>query len=225
MFPRKELKRDMKLAVERRRGESLITTLVFLIIYGSLYSLGGVVSVNLSELQLDDMLLFIFAVILLFFALIGITMQLFTLPVFIQGYRLYARSIADHRIGSVKTIFIAFRDYWRIVKLNLWISLFVFLWSLLFIIPGIIAVYRYRFAFYILMDHPECTAKEALCMSKELTKGFKWDLFVMDLSFLGWNILCGLTLGILSLWIMPYQYTTEAEAYKYISYVKNVKQY
>lgn len=81
--------------------------------------------------------------------------------------------------------------------------IFVFLWSLLFIIPGIIAGYRYRFALYNLCENPEMGVMEALNMSKAQTRGHKWELFVLDLSFLGWIILCGLTLGILSIWIMP----------------------
>ena len=68
----------------------------------------------------------------------------------------------------------------------------MFLWSLLFIIPGIIAGYRYRFALYNLCENPEMGVMEALNMSKAQTRGHKWELFVLDLSFLGWELLCTL---------------------------------
>ena len=96
--------------------------------------------------------------------------------------------------------------------------IFVFLWSLLFIIPGIIAGYRYRFALYNLCENPEMGVMEALNMSKAQTWGHKWELFVLDLSFIGWNLLCGLTLGILSIWITPYIQQTD------IGYFEAIKQ-
>ncbi|MBR2132397.1 MAG: DUF975 family protein [Oscillospiraceae bacterium] len=81
----------------------------------------------------------------------------------------------------------------------------VFLWSLLFVIPGIIAAYRYRFAVYNLLstDQP-ISASEAIAMSCKQTQGMKMDLFVLDLSFLGWEILSALTFGILNIWVLPY---------------------
>ena len=71
-------------------------------------------------------------------------------------------------------------------------------------IPGIVAAYRYRFAMLNLCENPEIGVMEALSMSKAQTLGFKWQLFVLDLSFIGWNILVGLTLGILDIWVAPY---------------------
>lgn len=97
----------------------------------------------------------------------------------------------------------------KIILLHLVMGLFVFLWTLLLVIPGIIAIYRYRFALYNLCENPEMGVMEAIRLSKQQTMGFKLDLFVLDLTFIGWGILCGLTLGILSIWIRPYIQQTD----------------
>lgn len=93
-------------------------------------------------------------------------------------------------------------------------AIFFLLWSLLLLIPGYIALYRYAMAPYILMDHPEMTGGEAITASKELMHGKKWKLFCIDLSFIGWNLLCIPTLGILSLWISPWMSATRAAFYE-----------
>ncbi|WPC44572.1 DUF975 family protein [Clostridium sp. JS66] len=92
--------------------------------------------------------------------------------------------------------------------------LFILLWSLLFIIPGIIAGYRYSMAFYILNDNPEIGAYEALSRSKEMMVGYKWKLFCLYFSFFGWAILSCLTLGIGLLWLIPYINTSIANFYE-----------
>ncbi len=83
-------------------------------------------------------------------------------------------------------------------------SIYTFLWSLLFIIPGIIKAYSYSMVPYILRDHPEMTATEAINRSREIMNGRKWNLFCLQFSFIGWILLCGLTFGILTLWVYPY---------------------
>lgn len=93
-------------------------------------------------------------------------------------------------------------------------SLFIFLWSLLLVIPGIIATYRYAMAFYILYDNPGISAKDALNASKEMMKGYKGKLFLLHLSFLGWALLCILTVGIGYLWLVPYFNAAQANFYQ-----------
>ena len=97
---------------------------------------------------------------------------------------------------------------------TLWFSLWVFLWSLLFLIPGIVKAYSYKFTLYILAENPGISVRQAMNISKELTKGHKADLFVLDLSFIGWGFLCLLTLGIGFLWLTPYMYTATIHAYQ-----------
>ena len=81
----------------------------------------------------------------------------------------------------------------------------VFLWSLLFFIPGIVALYRYRFAIYNVLTDDSISAGEAIRRSCRQTRGMKWQLFVLDLSFLGWNILANMTFGLLNIWLTPYK--------------------
>ena len=95
----------------------------------------------------------------------------------------------------------------------LWMLLWIFLWSLLFVIPGIIKAFSYSQMFYILAENPDIGVIKAMNLSKTMTKGFKGDLFVMALSFLGWDILCLLTFGILTLWVNPYKYMSYVNAY------------
>ena len=81
---------------------------------------------------------------------------------------------------------------------------------------GIVAAYRYRFAMLNLCENPEIGVMEALNMSKAQTLGFKWQLFVLDLSFLGWIIVGSLCLGVGTLWVTPYMAATEAQFYEYV---------
>lgn len=96
----------------------------------------------------------------------------------------------------------------------LWFSLWVFLWSLLFFIPGIVKAFSYSQMFFILAENPKIGVAKAMRISKVLTKGYKADLFVMGLSFFGWNLLSIFTFGILQLWIQPYEYMSFTNAYK-----------
>jgi uncharacterized membrane protein len=85
--------------------------------------------------------------------------------------------------------------------------------SFTLIVPGIIAAFRYSMAFYILKDHPEISPMEAIRRSKEMMVGQKWRYFVLNLSFIGWALLCILTLGIGFLWMHPYISVTNSHFY------------
>ena len=99
-------------------------------------------------------------------------------------------------------------NYGRKLGGILWMSLWVFLWSLLFIIPGIIKSFEYALCPYILANYPDVEAMEALNLSKRIMRGHKGELFVFELSFLGWHLLSLLTFGLLELfYIAPYQST------------------
>ena len=94
-------------------------------------------------------------------------------------------------------------------------DLFLELWTILLIIPGIIKSYEYRMVNYILAENPEMTWKEAIAKSKEMMDGQKCNAFVLDLSFIGWDILTVITVGLVGLfYVDPYQHATNAELYK-----------
>lgn len=104
--------------------------------------------------------------------------------------------------------------YGTIVVTKLLTKLYVFLWSLLFIIPGLIKHYEYYMIPYILADQPEIGRKEAFARSKQMMRGNKWKTFVLELSFIGWYILNALTANLLNiLWIAPFKNQTGAELY------------
>ena len=86
-------------------------------------------------------------------------------------------------------------------------------------------VYQYSQMFYLIADNPETAKiKESLKTSIKIIKGYKWKLFLLDLSFFGWGILCVLTLGILTLWILPYYYMTKINAYQFLKKVNNLEE-
>lgn len=138
------------------------------------------------------------------------------------GYVLYHQGVRRGEEMPISSLFDGFGFVGKIVLLNLVMTVFVALWSMLFIIPGIIAGYRYRFALYNLCENPELGVMDALNMSKAQTKGYKLDLFVLDLTFIGWSLLCGLTLGILSIWIAPYIQQTDLGYFEAIKAEKGI---
>ena len=87
-------------------------------------------------------------------------------------------------------------------------------WFLLFIIPGIIKAYAYAMTYYISYDNPELSAEECINRSMKMMYGHKLDLFLLDLSFIGWILLSILTLGVGMLWVTPYMYTSRAKFYE-----------
>lgn len=114
---------------------------------------------------------------------------------------------------DINRLFAGFKRLGQSICLYLLITIFTFLWSLLFIIPGIIKAFSYSQAFYILAEHPEMTASEALNESKEIMEGHKWELFVLGLSFIGWALLGSITCGIAYIWILPYMQATITNFY------------
>jgi uncharacterized membrane protein len=131
----------------------------------------------------------------------------------VGGRRFFVKS-AQHEDNS-KCFSFGFdgQNYIKIVQTMFLKSVFILLWSLLLIIPGIIKSYAYRMVPYILADNPNIGVIEAITLSKEMTAGHKFDIFVLDLSFIGWYFLGALALGIGVLFVMPYENATNAELY------------
>lgn len=93
-------------------------------------------------------------------------------------------------------------------------SLYEILWSLLFIIPGIMKSYSYAMTPFILAENPQLTASQAIERSEDMMDGHRWELFVLDLSFIGWALLAGLTLNLGNLALNPYRNATYAAFYR-----------
>ena len=125
----------------------------------------------------------------------------------------FLRLLRDEN-SSIENVFSGFSSFGKTFVLNLLITIFVFLWTLLLIVPGIIALIRYSMSYFIMYDNPELTATEALDRSKEMMDGEKMNLFVLWLSFLGWFILGLVTLGIGFIWIIPYYNAAKTAFYE-----------
>lgn len=113
-------------------------------------------------------------------------------------------------VFSKTNLFISF------IVLSFLVSLFVTLWTLLLIIPGIIAAFSYTLVYYVKLDNPEIGYLDAIKKSKELMKGHKWEYFLLNLSFIGWILLVPFTLGILAFWLVPYISVTQCNFYNRI---------
>jgi len=141
------------------------------------------------------------------------------------GYKSYCLNISRGLNGEYKDIFNGFLYMGKILLIRILISVFTILWTLLFIFPGIAAAYRYRQAFYILFDDPQKGALQCIRESKHLMHGKKLDLFLLDLSFIGWWALDTLviymlplpfSLPIVSIYLTPYHGLTCAAYYNQI---------
>lgn len=126
----------------------------------------------------------------------------------IFGYTLFALKRSRGENAEISDLFEGFNHFGSAVLLNFLITFFTVLWSLLFIIPGIIAALRYSQAFYILIENPNLSPTEAINQSKKMMRGNIGKLFLLVLSFIGWIILSVLTIGIGSLWLTPYIFVT-----------------
>lgn len=153
----------------------------------------------------------------------GITLGLgaiFTLPLLVGMQLIYIMLWKNEKPAFENMFTSAFQEnFVRKLGGMLLMYLFVFLWSLLFCIPGIVKSYSYSMTPYILARYPGVEASEALKLSMRIMNGRKMDLFIVDLSFIGWNFLGALTLGILNIfYVIPYLYITKAGCFdEYLS--------
>ena len=122
-------------------------------------------------------------------------------------------NVVGGKNASVNDTFSGFDDFWSAFKVTFLVGLFTFLWSLLFIIPGIIKAYSYSMSLYVLAENKGMPALEAIDRSKKMTEGHKMELFVLELSFIGWMLLVGITFGLAGIYVIPYMYATEVNYY------------
>jgi uncharacterized membrane protein len=134
-------------------------------------------------------------------------------PITFGIYAYYLQLIRGQQ-PKLETIFSGFQKFGTTLLLNLLMTIFVLLWTLLLIIPGIIASFRYAMAWYILHDNPEIRAIDAIRQSKAMMQGYKGQLFLLYLSFIGWFILCILSFGIGFLWLLPYIQSSSSAFYE-----------
>lgn len=212
MPSRAELKQDAKQKIKAAKPSMYLTTFYYFLVSIPITVIYFVFYFNNSRLvrtygraffvSRNPLLGF-----LVYIVFIAIMMLIFV------GYLWYAMKVSRSQPAEFKNIFDTFRMPLKVFCLTFMIYLFTFLWSLLLFIPGIIAMYRYRQAFFILYDHPDYGVMQCINESKQMMKGHKAELFVLDLSFLGWCLLGVITLYVLYIWLSPYLVVTYANYY------------
>ena len=139
-------------------------------------------------------------------------------PVEIGCDRYYIRNLREPaQVGNIGYVFDS--NYKSMVKTMFFRDLYVFLWTLLLVIPGIVKAYQYMMIPYLLAENPEMTKEQAFAESKRMMSGQKWRAFVLDLSFIGWEILSLLTFGLVGMcYVNPYRDSTHAALYEKLRY-------
>lgn len=160
--------------------------------------------------------------LLTFVGIVTAIMSIWSLATFILGGPT-RMGLCQYNIDLMKgeskftNLFVHYDKFGKGFLAKLLVGIFVFLWTLLFIVPGIIMNFAYQMTFYILADNPDMDVMDAIKESKKMMKGHKWQLFCLQFSFIGWAILSAFTIGIGSLFLAPYIEAATAAFYKQIS--------
>lgn len=238
MWTRAELKRRGKTAFKRNYWKTvLVAAILSLLSYSSSLSndfsdansegIAGtthMVSDPISALSTDSQLateffLGIGFTALFVIAVLGILIGVFLfLPLQVGCQRFLFLNLREP--SNVREVLWAFdSSYLNIVKVMFLRDLKIFAWALLLVIPGIVKAYEYRLVAFLLAENPALSSAEACEQSRALMDGNKWNAFVLDLSFIGWNILSLLTLGLVGLfYVSPYENSTNAALYEALRY-------
>ena len=157
----------------------------------------------------------VIVLILLVVTIIHVLLKIFIFnPLQVGCYGFFKENAgsANPDLGILKTGFTMYGHTFITLFLR---DLFMFLWTLLLIFPGVIKAYSYRMVPFILRDHPEMTAREVITASRKMMDGHKWNVFVFDLSYIGWFLLGAITLGLVNVfWTEPYRQNANAIIYR-----------
>ena len=222
MWSRRELKERAKNVLRWNYWKAFLVSLVIAFAGGSgggggssgyRYEYGGGDSFSGSNANIIAIALFALAAVG-FILVIALAVRIFLgYPLEVGGRKYFVQSAQnfDNR-GCFRFTFDG-RNYLGIVGAMLLKGVQNFLWVLLFIIPGIVKAYSYSMVPYILADNPNIGAGKAIRLSNNMTYGHKFDMFVLDISFIGWYLLGTLALFVGVLFVMPYENATKAELY------------
>lgn len=201
---RAELKSTAKEQLRGRLGLAIITVLVSNLIINSYNMSKGVdFVIEISE----NLTLTLNLISLIFGGVVSTGLSKFLLNFTI-----------NREVPKFADLFSQFKIFFKALGLFILMVIAIILGTLFFIIPGIIVALKFSQAFYILAENSNKGIFECLEESSNLMHGYKWELFVLHLSFIGWELLAVLTFGIASLWINPYQKVTEANFYLKLKY-------
>lgn len=186
---REELKAAAKSQIKGKIGILFVITLI-------ISSISGFAGLILSYIPLG-----------------GLVASIIITPAFTLSIIRVYLNVVNGNTPSAGDAFSGFDDFWSAFKVNFLVGLFTFLWSLLFIIPGIVKAYSYSMSTYILAENKGKPALECIRESMDMTDGHKMDLFELNVSFIGWILLCIITFGIAAIWVGPYMQATFVNAY------------
>ncbi len=176
---------------------------------------------DLAAFSIEELQALLVVVIAIMAIMIGIA-AIFGLVKFIiggpitLGYVKFNLDMLNGQKPQFNDLFSQFHRFGDAFLMQLMRNIFIVLWSLLLLVPGIIASYSYAMAPYILYENPNMSGMDAIKASKELMQGNKWRLFCLGFSFIGWTLLAALTCGIGMLWVHPYQEAAFAAFYQEI---------
>ncbi len=203
-FDRIRIKENAKTHYQNNKWQNVLVILINVLIAG-----GVQVIVRVSSEE---------AFLMMFMSLVSIAVAILLTNIVAMGSATwFHRSIKTEGLKMEEMFWTFKEDYGGNVLMMFLISLYTALWSMLFVIPGIVKGYSYSLAMYIKSENPQISASQAIELSKKMTNGRKMDLFVLDLSYIGWFLLSGITFNILGiLYVLPYYQAAKAFAYEEI---------
>lgn len=220
MWSRKELKDRAKAFLKRNYWKAFLVSIVIAIAGGNRSWSGGGSSNSGGHSTFNSNHSFDLTLVLIaIFTFIVIILIIMALRIFIGyslevgGRRYFVQSVQYKNNQKCFRFGFDGENYGGIIKTMLLTDFYIFLWTLLLIIPGIVKGYSYSMVPYILADNPNIGVKKAIALSNEMTMGHKLDMFILDLSFIGWYLLGAIALGIGVLFVLPYDNATKAELY------------
>lgn len=186
LTPNKDLRAAALAALDKKWTPAVVFTLVYMVIAGLC---GAIPFLNIAA-------------------------TLLVLPVLAYGMEIvFLNMMRTGAEPKIDALFDGFKDYGKTLGTMLLMMVYIWLWTLLLVIPGIIKAYSYAMTPYILKDEPELGADAVITKSMAMMQGNKMKLFLLDLSFIGWMILAMITLGIGLLWLVPYMQNARAAFY------------
>ena len=212
MWNRQQVKEQAKQIMKRNYWKMFVVALIAGILSGDYVTVIQTVQDFVPDVVMPSM----FSSILPFLSMgsiVGLLFSIFIGNVIVVGNNGYFIKNHDEN-PELGEIFKGFKgNYLNVVKIMFLMDLKTLLWLFLFIVPGVVKAYEYSMIPYLLAENQNLSADEAFSMSKQMTTGQKMDLFVLDLSFLGWIILGLICCGIGILFVLPYPQATRAEVY------------
>jgi uncharacterized membrane protein len=189
------LKQQAKSLIKGKIGSLFVVMLVYIVICFAIMIIPSFMTVSESTL------------VALLGNILSIVASLAVMPI-AMGYYLVYLDVAKGQEVAVRRLFDGFNYFVKVVILTILVGVFTCLWTLLFIVPGIIKSFSYSQAFFILAENPDMRPIDAITESRRMMDGHKWEYFVLSLSFILWILLCYVTCGIAMIYVMPYMTTT-----------------